>query len=432
MKYRTSIILTIVALFILCLYTSCYSLSFKDREFHIKDGTLYRGKDTYTLQAFYVPDAAQKGAELKAMVPLLASIAEVGGNAVAMDLFNDANTNTVDSKTIETIKTYADRAKDQYMTVVLRIAPNTKPSRKDPIFNALKQNFKGLLTIVYWTDGPHAEEWTKALKKINKYGVVISKKNADLILSENTNQANLPLERTVFLSVPDKQIQKTHFMLPYSKDNLNLVEEAFARNTPCTEIDINIASSILTEEERQEGFIPLFDGKTLNGWWYLGDNHDSFTVNPKGFIEWKSKGGKALMTCNRYDNFILRLEWMIEKGGNTGVWIWAPRASRASKIGFEVQILGDSDRTDLTDDTTGAIYKVIPPKVKAMKPDGEWNNLEIICNGSHVKVTLNGQIVQDVNFDEVEELKYRLRKGFIGVTDHGNYCGFRNIRIKPL
>jgi len=318
------------------------------------------------------------------------------------------------------------------MTVVLRIAPNTKPSRKDPIFNALKQNFKGLLTIVYWTDGPHAEEWTKALKKINKYGVVISKKNADLILSENTNQANLPLERTVFLSVPDKQIQKTHFMLPYSKDNLNLVEEAFARNTPCTEIDINTASSILTEEERQEGFIPLFDGKTLNGWWYLGDNHDSFTVNPKGFIEWKSKGGKALMTCNRYDNFILRLEWMIEKGGNTGVWIWAPRASRASKIGFEVQILGDSDRTDLTDDTTGAIYKVIPPKVKAMKPDGEWNNLEIICNGSHVKVTLNGQIVQDVNFDEVEELKYRLRKGFIGVTDHGNYCGFRNIRIKPL
>jgi hypothetical protein len=165
MKYRTSVILTIVALFILCLYTSCYSLSFKDREFHIKDGTLYRGKDTYTLQAFYVPDAAQKGAELKAMVPLLASIAEVGGNAVAMDLFNDANTNTVDSKTIETIKTYADRAKDQYMTVVLRIAPNTKPSRKDPIFNALKQNFKGLLTIVYWTDGPHAEEWTKDIEE---------------------------------------------------------------------------------------------------------------------------------------------------------------------------------------------------------------------------------------------------------------------------
>ncbi|HOQ31841.1 MAG TPA: DUF1080 domain-containing protein, partial [Candidatus Hydrogenedens sp.] len=273
---------------------------------------------------------------------------------------------------------------------------------------------------------------TKAMKKINKYWVIISKQNADLIITEDISQTQLPKEKVIFSASPGEQIGKVHFLLPYTKENLNCIEEAYAKYTPCTNLDTNSASSLLSEQERQEGFIPLFDGKTINGWWYLGDNHNCFAVNPEGFIEWKSKGGKALMSCERYDNFILRLEWMVEKGGNTGVWVRAPRGSRASKIGFEVQILGDSDTTALTDDTTGAIYKVVPPKVKAMKPEGQWNDLEIICNGPYVKVTLNGQVVQDINFDEIEELKYRLRKGFIGLTDHGNYCGFRNIRIKPL
>ncbi len=433
MKIKTNLTIILFSFVLLLAHTSCFSIVFGDRDFHIKEGKLYRGKETYTLQSFYVPDTAQRGAELKTMAPLLASIAEVGGNSIAMDILRDPNATNVDPNDIETIKKYADRAKEQYMTVMLRIAPNYKPNKNAPLLNTLKKDFKGLLTIVYWTDGPYANEWTKAMRKINKYWVIISKQNADLILTDNLSQINEKEEgKFIFTLVPGEKIRNTHFLLPYSSENLKLVDETFEKYTPCNSIDINSALSLLSEEERQEGFIPLFDGKTLDGWWYLGDNTKTFEVNPEGFIEWKSKGGKALMSCQRYDNFILRLEWMIEKGGNTGVWVHAPRGSRASKIGFEVQILGDSDTTQLTDDTTGAIYKVVPPKVKAMKPEGEWNEMEIICNGSYVKVTLNGQVVQDINFDEIEELKYRLRKGFICLTDHGKYCGFRNIRIKPL
>ncbi len=433
MKIKTNLTIILFSFVPLLAHTSCFSIVFGDRDFHIKEGKLYRGKETYTLQSFYVPDTAQRGAELKTMAPLLASIAEVGGNSIAMDILKDSNATNVNPNDIETIKKYADRAKEQYMTVILRIAPNYKPNKNAPLLNTLKKDFKGLLTIVYWTDGPYANEWTKAMRKINKYWVIISKQNADLILTDNLSQINEKEEgKFIFTLVPGEKIRNTHFLLPYSSENLKLVDETFEKYTPCNSIDINSALSLLSEEERQEGFIPLFDGKTLNGWWYLGDNTKTFEVNPEGFIEWKSKGGKALMSCQRYDNFILRLEWMIEKGGNTGVWVHAPRGSRASKIGFEVQILGDSDTTQLTDDTTGAIYKVVPPKVKAMKPEGEWNEMEIICNGSYVKVTLNGQVVQDINFDEIEELKYRLRKGFICLTDHGKYCGFRNIRIKPL
>jgi len=78
------------------------------------------------------------------------------------------------------------------------------------------------------------------------------------------------------------------------------------------------------------------------------------------------------------------------------------------------------------------VYDVLPPKLNAAKPAGEWNTLEIMFTGPMLKATLNGKIVQDVNFDEHEELKYRLRRGFIGLQDHAHYVAFRNIRIKKL
>ena len=45
---------------------------------------------------------------------------------------------------------------------------------------------------------------------------------------------------------------------------------------------------------------------------------------------------------------------------------------------------------------------------------------------------LNGVVIQDVDFDKNPELKYRLRKGFICISDHGNKASFRNIRMKKL
>ena len=51
---------------------------------------------------------------------------------------------------------------------------------------------------------------------------------------------------------------------------------------------------------------------------------------------------------------------------------------------------------------------VVPALTVATRPEGEWNELEIMLQGSHLRATLNGTVVQDLNFDEVEELRYRL------------------------
>ena len=94
--------------------------------------------------------------------------------------------------------------------------------------------------------------------------------------------------------------------------------------------------------------------------------------------------------------------------------------------------MGDSYLTEPHKNSTAAVYDVLPALAVAARPEGEWNEVEIMLDGSHLKATLNGVLVQDTNFDEVEELRYRLRRGFIGLQDHDNYILFRNVRVKEL
>ena len=89
-------------------------------------------------------------------------------------------------------------------------------------------------------------------------------------------------------------------------------------------------------------------------------------------------------------------------------------------------------RDKVNTDTTGAIYAVRPPREDASNPPGEWNQVEIACRGSKVTITVNGRVVQDFDADAVPELKGRLRRGVIGLQDHGCQVWFRRIRIKEL
>ena len=192
-------------------------------------------------------------------------------------------------------------------------------------------------------------------------------------------------------------------------------------------------NSLLSEEEREEGFVSLFNGRDLDNWWSYKHGEESFRINEEGYIEWYQGGAGAIMTRERYDNFVLRLEYKIpDMDANSGVFLRAPRAARQSRIGFEFQIMGDSHLTEPENQSTAAVYDVLPALTVAVRPEGEWNKVEIMLDGPRYRATLNGILVQDVNFDEIEEMRYRLRRGFIGLQDHGDYVVFRNIRIKQL
>jgi hypothetical protein len=391
---------------------------------------LRKGDTEFTIRAVAVPGLCEKGTKLDLVA--LTHIAEPGGNTVGIDLTGiSADGKTLDPKSAETIGEYAKRCKDQRMGVLVRVLANVSEDHSVraravvTVAKALRSEGR----VAYWIDGPKAGELAKKFKKAAPNLIVAAPENADLITVDTVPPKGEAGHKLLVGKVPDAGRRDVHFVVSDSKDIYSKIDKAFmdpVENTPWTP-----DNSVLSEQDRKDGFIALFDGKTLNGWFSRTPGVQSF--QPKdGCLEFVRAGAGAIMSHDRYDNFILRFDWKIKSGGNSGVWVRAPREARASKIGFEYQIMGDSDVKTPTSTSTGSIYDVLPPKVQANKKEGEWNSTEIILNGQQYKALLNGKVVQDMNLDSHEELKTRLHKGFICFTDHGNWVSYRNIRLKKL
>jgi hypothetical protein len=202
----------------------------------------------------------------------------------------------------------------------------------------------------------------------------------------------------------------------------------------------------LCAEEAAEGFVPLFDGKSLAGWKGLKDDPSSYYVKD-GVLICKDTGKVHIFTEKEFANFNLRLQIKLEPGGNNGIGIRAQPCTEPHIYGMEIQVLdddyyADGDPFKLKEyQHHGSIYGVVPAKTGHLKPAGEWNDEEIVCDGRRVKVTLNGTAIVDADLDKVQPidghdhpgLKYE--KGHIGLHAHGNFGAevfFRNIRIKEL
>ena len=194
-------------------------------------------------------------------------------------------------------------------------------------------------------------------------------------------------------------------------------------------------------EAAEDGFTPLFDGKTLNGWTLVGKVGPGY-IPENGVLTCPADGGGNLFTEKEYSDFILRFEFKLSAAGNNGIGIRAPLEGDAAYVGMEVQVLDDSspEYANLEPGQYhGSIYKVVPSKRGALKPVGEWNVEEIRAVGRHIKVTLNGKVIVDADLNSVtdphtlfEHPGFRRGKGHIGFLGHGSLVQFRNVRIRDL
>lgn len=209
------------------------------------------------------------------------------------------------------------------------------------------------------------------------------------------------------------------------------------------------------EPADEAGFVPIFNGKNLEGWQGL-DGVTSDYYAKDGMLICSETGKKHLFTTKEYANFILRLEIKMDPGGNNGIGIRAKVSAAPHLEGNEIQVLDDpyyargipdpkkdpKDWVPLKDyQHFGSLYGVVPAKTGHLKPAGQWNVEEIVCNGSHLKVTLNGAVIVDADMHKVEPLDHqqhpglKYEKGLIGLHAHGNYGAkvyFRNLRVKEL
>lgn len=400
--------------------------------FSVRGGVLVRGQDAFTFRAIDVPGLLSSPPAIATLAPPLNRISAAGGNTICFDLYGlSADGHAVSQEGVNAVAAALEQITWRKLGAVCRVFGADAP--KDAAYRlaaaqAAASAFKTERRMVYWIEGADCAELVKAFKKEAPKLVVAAAEGGDLrvVTSESGDASAAPL--LLAGALPKDPRGSVHFVLPPADASYTGLDAALA--DPIESQPWTPDPNALSEAERADGWTALFDGKSLDGWWVLGKNKEGFAVR-NGAIEWQKVGAVALMSRDRYKDFILRLEWKIADRGNSGVFLRAPRANRSSKIGMEFQLQGDYGDTPVKD-TSGAIYDVVPPLKNAVKPSGEWNAVEITVHGSKVKALLNGELVQDIDLDTIEELKYRLREGFIGLQDHNRPIGFRNIRIKKL
>ncbi len=177
----------------------------------------------------------------------------------------------------------------------------------------------------------------------------------------------------------------------------------------------------LAADKTEEGFVSLFDGKTLNGWHLM--NGATFVVED-GVIK-HDVGRGWLRSDKQYADCIVRLEFRFMKPGQDGgVFLRAVKEGKDwPDRKYEVQCENSARMATIF----GAKHDLNVELVKkVLKPVGEWNEYDIKIVGPSIEVRLNGELVATSNSADA------LQRGYLGLQGENGSHEYRNFRIKDL
>ncbi|MFO7973991.1 MAG: DUF1080 domain-containing protein [Candidatus Hydrogenedentota bacterium] len=170
---------------------------------------------------------------------------------------------------------------------------------------------------------------------------------------------------------------------------------------------------------------------SMDHWTQLGGSKGSFVLE-EGVLSLRKADGTPgeLLTKADFENFELDFEFNVASWRATGLYFHAPR-NRQYRAGLELELSGHPKEHD-SPFTTGAIFRRLAPEVNARKKPGEWNTCRIHMDWPHLRVTMNDQLVQDVDL-EAAGLGFTLRRGAIGFQNSGqDALQVRNMVLTPL
>lgn len=197
--------------------------------------------------------------------------------------------------------------------------------------------------------------------------------------------------------------------------------------------------------------LPLFGEKGAPKGWLVRAWDDIANAAPDGaawnvdeqrILHGSDPRGTWLISEQEYGDFVLELDFKLPPRGNSGVALRCPLKGDPAFDGMELQIVEPRyyDDQGEPDQLTGSLYKAVAPTKQVFKPEA-WNHYQITCDGPHVKVVLNDEVIQDVNLDEQAKplergtpLKGRPRRGHIGFQElsRGGHVQIRNVFLRVL
>ncbi len=138
--------------------------------------------------------------------------------------------------------------------------------------------------------------------------------------------------------------------------------------------------------------IPLLNGKDMTGWKVMNEKAPNCWSVADGMLSNRVKGpdgknqhGTNIRTEQTFEDFNLKTEMRVPKGGNSGIYLRGI---------YEVQVAETYGRP-VDSHNMGALYSRITPSVAAERPAGEWQTYDITLVDRHLTVVLNGTKIID-------------------------------------
>jgi hypothetical protein len=190
-------------------------------------------------------------------------------------------------------------------------------------------------------------------------------------------------------------------------------------------------------KDNKDGWVSLFDGKTINDW-KVGDNASTFSVDSGMIIV---HGNTAHLFYNgdvnnhHFKNFEFKADVKTKPGANSGIYIHTEYQQGGwPEKGYEVQV--NNSHTDWK--RTGSLYNIVNV-IETYVKDDEWFTEYIKVEGKRVIIKLNDIVVVDYTEPEHpkrsdDEAKRILSSGTFALQGHDpkSIVYFKNIFVKPL
>ena len=166
------------------------------------------------------------------------------------------------------------------------------------------------------------------------------------------------------------------------------------------------------------GWVTLFDGANLNSFNMVGNANWKLA---DGIVE-ATSGSGFLVTKETYSNFEIRVEFWVDEGANSGVYMRCQDAAKITDMTcYEANIF---DKRPDQSGRTGAIVHIAKP-IAVVDAGGKWNTFEITAKGPQLSVRLNGTLTS-----QAEDAKFT--SGPIALQYMAGTVRFRRVQIRRL